>query len=266
MSSYSNDELQVTVDGYVATLEIKRPPHNFLDNQIIRAIADAYEQFDSDAACRAIVLCSEGKNFCAGANYQPDAATRARDITAHAPTLVLDDFFEQVVRIFRCQTPVVAAIQGAAVGGGLGLAVSADFRVTCPQGRFSANFTQLGFNPGFGLPITLPELIGRQRTALMCLTSRRIKGEQAHAWGLADDCVRHEQVREAAVQLAREIASCAPLAVASTRTTLRRDLAERIVQQNVHDLAEQHRLRATDDWKEGVAADAERRQPVFLGR
>ena len=71
--------------------------------------------------------------------------------------------YEQVVRLFDCQTPVVAAVQGAAIGAGLGLAVFADFRVASPEARFAANFTKLGYHPGFGLTHTLPRLIGQQR-------------------------------------------------------------------------------------------------------
>ena len=168
--------------------------------------------------------------------------------------------------IFRAETPVVAAVQGAAIGGGLGLALSADFRVTCPEGRFSANFTKLGFHPGFGLTVTLPELIGRQRASLLMLTSRRIGGEQAAEWGLADVCVPLETVRSAALELAREIAACAPLAVVSTRTTLRTGLADRVARQTDHELVEQNWLRETEDWHEGVAAAAARREPAFRGR
>jgi len=263
MTTELNEDFDVTLTDHIATLEIKRPPHNFLSNDLMRRIADSYEALDRNPECRAIVLCSEGKNFCAGGDYAP-AQTRADG--GEPPPLALDDFFTQVVRIFRCQTPVVAAIQGAAVGGGLGLAVSADFRVTCAEGRFSANFTRLGFNPGFGLVITLPALIGEQRASLMCLTSRRVKGEQAFAWGLADAFVELAQVRTAAHELAREIAACAPLAIASTRTTLRAGLADRIERQNEHDVTEQKRLRESHDWTEGVTAVAEGRMPIFTGR
>ena len=261
MAGDQNDDLMVALDGAVGRVEMRRPPHNFFDDEMMTRIADAYDHFDREPACRVIVLCSEGKNFCAGADY-PASDNKTSD----RPSLSLDAFFQQVVRLFRCETPVVAAIQGAAVGGGLGLAVSADFRVACPEARFSANFVRLGFNPGFGLPITLPALIGHQRAKLMMLTGRRIRGDQAFAWGLADACVPRDQVREQAIALAREIAACAPLAIGSTRRTLRADLADRIEAANAHDLAEQHRLRATADWQEGVDAAAARREPQFIGR
>ena len=115
-------------------------------------------------------------------------------------------------------------MHGAAVGAGVGLAVMADFRVTCPEARFSVNFTRLGFHPGFGLTASLPRLIGAQQAALLMYTGRRITGEQALAIGLADYCVPLDQVRAKATELATEIAQSAPLAIVATRETLRRGL------------------------------------------
>jgi enoyl-CoA hydratase/carnithine racemase len=262
MSEFNYNDLGVSIDGYVATVEIQRPPHNFFDVDLINQIADAYAQLDLMEQCRAIVLCAQGKNFCAGANF---GAGDAGDVKDNSSGRLSNNIYRQAVRIFSCQTPVVAAVQGAAIGGGLGVAVSADFRVTCPEGRFSSNFTKLGFHPGFGLTVTLPELIGKQRAALMCLTSRRIKGEQATEWGLADVCVPLAEVRQTAQALAAEIAGCAPLAVVSTRATLRHGLAERVARQTDHELAEQNELRNTADWEEGIKAAAERREPNFSG-
>jgi len=160
----------------------------------------------------------------------------------------------------------VGAIHGPAVGGGLGLALVPDFRVACPEARFCANFTRLGFHPGFGLSVTLPELVGRREAALMFYTSRRVKGEEALRIGLADVLVPLDEVRSAALALAREIAECSPLGVAATRATMRRGLAERVREATEHELAEQTRLRRTEDFREGVKAMAERRTPRFTGR
>jgi enoyl-CoA hydratase/carnithine racemase len=141
-----------------------------------------------------------------------------------------------------------------------------DFRVACPEARFSANFTRLGFHPGFGLTVTLPAVIGHNNAALMFYTSRRVGGEEARAMGLADVLVPQDQVRDAAMKLAAEIAENAPLALVSTRATMRGDLADRVLKATEHELVEQTRLRKTDDFKEGVKATAERRLPNFSGR
>src|SRR5271163_3296577 len=213
MSTYK--DIGVEKIGHVGLIEIRRPPLNFFDISLINQIADALEEFDSDIEIRSSVLAAQGKAFCAGANFKDPARqeqeARAKDDPASGLGPIAH-LYIQAVRIFRSQKPIVAAIHGAAIGGGLGLAVSADFRVTCPEARFAANFTKLGFHPGFGLTVTLPELVGKNAAALLLLSSRRIKGDEAVRIGLADILAAQGDVGGAANSLAREIAACAPLA------------------------------------------------------
>ncbi len=169
------------------------------------------------------------------------------------------------MRLFRIGKPVVAAIQGAAVGGGLGLAMVADFRVTCVEGRFCANFTRLGTHPGFGLTVTLPRLIGTQATEMMFYTGDRIPGDKAVEMGLADLLVPLAEVRAAAIELATKIAQSAPLAVRSTRATMRRGLADAVEAATDHEFVEQDWLFKTADFREGVRAMAARTLPDFKG-
>ena len=173
--------------------------------------------------------------------------------------------YDEAVRLFSNKKPIVAAVQGAAVGAGLGLALVADFRVAAPEARFAANFVKLGFHPGFGLSHTLPRLIGLQRAALLMETGRRIPGEEALAWGLADELAPLDEVRGRAIHLAREIAENAPLAVQSTRATLRAGLAEAVRAMTDHEFVEQSWLRKTADYREGVRAVNERRPGNFVG-
>ena len=121
-------------------------------------------------------------------------------------------------------------------------------------------------HPGFGLTTTLPEAIGKTNAALMCYTSRRVTGNDAYRMGLADMLVAQDQVRSAAQKLAAEIAENAPLGLIATRATMRAELADRVRAATEHELAEQTRLRLTDDFKEGVKAMAERRVPDFACR
>src|SRR6266567_1103359 len=176
-------DIAVERSGFVTLVEIRRPPNNFFDIALIHEIAGALEALDADDGCRASVLASQGKAFCAG-----------------------------------------------------------------------ANFARLGFHPGFGLTTTLPAVIGPTKAALMFYTSRRVTGTDAHAMGLADVLVPQDEVRSAALALAAEIAENAPLGVLATRATLRAGLADRVAKATEHELAEQGRLRKTDDFKEGVKA------------
>jgi enoyl-CoA hydratase/carnithine racemase len=142
----------------------------------------------------------------------------------------------------------------------------ADFRVVSPDARFGANFVKLGIHPGFGLTYTLPRIIGIQRASLMFYTGRRIAGEEAVAWGLGDVLAEPDRLREEAIKLATEIAECAPLAVQSTRATMRRGLADAVRAQTDHEHAEQSLLFQTEDHTEGVRAVSERRPGRFKGR
>ena len=240
-----SDVTVVVDDAQVATVEIHRPPANYFDAALIKELGDAYETIDADPTCGAIVLCSEGKHFCAGANLGGGSSP------ADEP---------------RAATPVVAAVQGAAVGGGLGLALSADFRVASPSSRFSANFARLGFHHGFGLSVTLPALAGQQGALDLLLTGRRAPGEEALSLGLCDRLVEDNEVRLAAHALAAELARSAPLAVRSIRATLRAGLLERVEAALALEASEQDRQRKTEDFREGVAASLERRTPRFEGR
>lgn len=258
-------DIAVEKSGHVALIEIRRPPHNFFDIALIQEIASALEALDEDMSCRAVVLASQGKSFCAGANFG-DGSMLDKDGQRVDRDIAVNHLYIEGNRLFRTKKPIVAAIQGAAVGGGLGLAMVADFRVACPEARFVANFTRLGFHPGFGLTVTLPLVIGPTKAALMFYTSRRVTGEEAHAMGLADVLVPLDDVRTAAMKLAAEIAENSPLGLISTRATMRGDIADRVLKATEHELKEQTRLRKTDDFKEGVKATAERRVPNFAGR
>jgi enoyl-CoA hydratase/carnithine racemase len=268
MSTYK--DIGVEKVGHVGTIEIRRPPLNFFDISLINQIADALDEFDRDIEIRASVLSAQGKAFCAGANFG-DPARQEQEARAAkgdpADSLgPINHLYIQAVRIFRAKKPIVAAVHGAAIGGGLGLAASADFRVTCPEARFSANFTKLGFHPGFGLTVTLPELIGKNNAELMFYTSRRVSGEDAYKWGLANELVPQDQVKPAALRFASEIAECSPLGLLSTRATMRAGLADRVMAATNHELEEQTKLRATEDFREGVKATEERRAANFRGR
>jgi enoyl-CoA hydratase/carnithine racemase len=264
MADYA--DIGVELANYVGTIEIRRPPHNFFDIALINQIGDALDAFDRDDSCRAVVLAAQGKSFCAGANFGDGSSLDKSGQRPGEESSPVSSLYMQAVRLFRSKKPIVGAIHGAAVGGGLGLAMVPDFRVACPETRFCANFTRLGFHPGFGLSVTLSEVIGKQNAAMMFYTSRRVTGAEALAMGLADMLVPQDQVRAAAVKFAAEIAENAPLGVISTRATMRAGLADRVKAATEHELAEQTRLRQTDDFKEGVKAMAERRVPNFSGR
>ena len=259
-------DIGIEKTDHVALVEIRRPPNNFFDIPLIKDIAGAFESFDEDSNIRAIVLAAQGKAFCAGANFGDGSTLDAQGRRSNEPGPGVAPLYIEGNRLFRTKKPIIAAVHGAAVGGGLGLAMVADFRVTCPEARFCANFTRLGFHPGFGLTVTLPAVIGETKASLMFFTSRRVPGDEAYAMGLADVLVRQDQVRDAAIKLAAEIGENSPLGLIATRMTMRGGIADRVREATGHELEEQTRLRKTDDFKEGVKSMSERRVPDFKGR
>lgn len=251
-------ELSVERRGHIAVLEVHRPPANYFDQAILKEIADVGADLQQSMQVRALVLCSEGKHFCAGANFAPDGIGEDREAASRR-------LYVEATRIFDLEIPIIAAVQGSAVGGGLGLACAADFRIATPSSRLTANFAKLGFHQGFGLSVTLPRITGEQVAQDLLYTGRRLTGEEAHEAGLVDRLVPDGQERDAAISWAHEIAQSAPLAVRAIRRTLRGELAREVRAVLDHELEEQARLWKTRDSRIGIAANLAREKADFTG-
>lgn len=242
-----------TFTDSVAVVEMHRPPNNFFDEELLTDVATALFAVDEDRSARSVLLCSEGKHFCAGADLRgvgPDGVRRV---------------YRQAFAVFSARKPVVAAIQGAAVGGGLGLAMAADFRVAKPDSRLTANFARLGFHPGFGLSVTLPAAVGQQNALDLLYTGRSLSGTQAHEIGLCDQLATSD-LRGEALALAASIAESAPLSLLAIRATMRRKLVADVSAALDLEHAAQVALLDTDDFREGVDASVNRRTPEFTGQ
>ncbi|MGC4934779.1 enoyl-CoA hydratase/isomerase family protein [Gordonia sp. DT30] len=247
-------ELDVA-SNHVAVIEFNNPPINYFDADLITAIADACDSaYRQDA--RVIILRSGGTVFCAGAEFGLQPASEMDP----AP------LYQVALRLFRQPLPMIAAIQGAAIGGGLGLALAADFRIASTQAKFSVNFAQIGIHHGFGLSATLPKVVGQQESMNLLYTGERIKAPRAHHVGLVDQICEPDELAAATRDYAERIAGAAPLAVQSIRRTLRGGLADEVAAAVAHERAEQRKLFLTDDFAEGVAAVGERRPAHFNGQ
>src|SRR6201996_744388 len=254
-------DLTVTLSGHVATVEIQRPPANYFDVALIDELASAYESLETEPDCRAIVLCSDGKHFCAGARFGDPSGDAEQD----ADPVGTDALYARSLALFTLSKPVVAAVQGGAVGGGAGLALSADFRVGEPSSWFAFNFARLGIHQGFGISATLPRVTGQQRALELLYTGRRIKGPDAQEAGLFDRLAEPGTLRATAQGFAAEIAAAAPLAVQAIRRTMRAALAEEVRATHPIEAERQRELFGTRDFRRGVEAAAPRNDPVFEG-
>jgi len=257
-----NEDVGVSIEGHVATVEIRRPPNNFLDIDLIANLAKELEALDHVTEVRAIVLAAAGKHFSAGANIKKRLDDQAAGKPLPPPGRHL---YHEAQRLVSTHKPIVAAVHGSAIGAGLGLALVADFRVSCKEARLAANFTAMGYHPGFGMTVTLPRVVGHQRARWLFLTGKRIPGDEAVAMGLADRLVPQDEVRRAAQEMAGEIAKAGPLGVQSARETLNLDLVPAFRAATEREMFVQSVLRETKDFQEGVRAGFDRREPTFTG-
>lgn len=253
-------EVSTLQRDHVGEIRFSAPPHNFASSGLLCALADAIGAMDADGQVRCILLTAEGKTFCGGADLAGADAVQGSEGMSEIAL-----FYENAARIMSRKKPMIAAIQGAAIGAGLGLALAADFRIASPAARFSANFVKLGFHPGFAITYTLPRVIGTQKAAWMMLSGNRIKAEDALDWGLVDRVVSTEDLEQESRSMAGEVACNAPLALVSVRATLTAEVARRVVETMQHEHAQQTMLKNTADYAEGVAAVFERRVANFSG-
>jgi 2-(1,2-epoxy-1,2-dihydrophenyl)acetyl-CoA isomerase len=247
------DVTVVLDDNRVAEIEMHRPPANYFDAALLAGVVDAID-WAAGAGGRAVVLCSEGRHFCAGLDFGTKDKPEPSDLAA---------LYGSARQLIDSALPVIAAVHGSAIGGGLGLALAADFRVGGPTTRFAANFARLGFHQGFGISLTLPYVVGHQKALELLTTGRRIDGPEALAIGLCDRLA--DDPRQGAHLLAVEVAQSAPLAVRSIRRTLRGDIVHGFAAMVDHERSEQLRLMESADFREGIAASMARRPPEFRG-
>ena len=251
----THKDIEISLKLHTAFIKINRPPHNYFDSNVIKQIANFLEEMDKNKECRSIILYSEGKNFCAGANFNENTFSKGGN--------VYSNLYKQALRLFKTKKPIIAIIQGAAIGGGLGLALAADFRIACEESRFSANFGKLGFHHGFGITITLPYTVGKQKAKWMLLTSARIKGKKALEIGLADYYEKKDNLMDKAISLSNLINSSGPLGIESIRKTLNKGLIKKLSKAMKSEALEQNKLKETIDFKEGIRASLDRREPNF---
>ncbi|GAB2689321.1 enoyl-CoA hydratase/isomerase family protein [Nocardia thraciensis] len=252
----------VTRRGQVAELTLNRPDRlNAVSEQLYRTLIDALAAADDDPQVRCVILTGAGRAFCVGADLKAHAAgTRTRaDREEYA------QLGQQACRqIQTMSTPVVAAVNGYALGAGAELAVSADFLVIADDARMGFPEVSIGTFVGGGVTHRLPRLVGLRRATDLLILGERCTGAQAYDWGLAHSSVPARDLVNSAAALADSIAAKAPLALARMKAALRRDdPLEVALESEPWDLLA---LMETEDWAEGVAAFSERRDPVFRGQ
>jgi enoyl-CoA hydratase/carnithine racemase len=267
----SEDAVLYAVEDHIAVITLNRPEgRNSMTPDVLEGLRDAVARVRTDAEVRCVVLTGSGGSFCAGADFRAAAPVEVADGDAEAPYVAPHErFFETYspfLSVADIEVPTIAAMQGHAIGGGLGLALVCDLRVANESARYGANFVKLGLHPGMATTYLLPRLLGEPRAVELLLTGRVVSGAEAASFGLVHYAVEKERVLGRARELALEIAAAAPLAVRWTKRSIYRGLSWEPRAAAESESHVQSRSAETDDAREGIRAMLSKREPVFRGR
>ena len=258
--------VKVEQDGRVAIVTLDHPPVNALSSKLLEELEDEYDRLDRDDEVRAIVLRGEGeKAFVAGADITEFPAMREQ-IEEAAETGSARGIQKLAARMDAGRTPVVAAIHGYCLGGGLELAMACDIRIAAEDAQLGQPEIKLGLIPGGGGTQRLPRLVGHGRALYLNLTGDPISGAQAYDWGLVERAVPREELLDAALELARTLSQRSPhaMGVIKELASETRDLP---LSEGMRREAQGFiRCIGSEDGAEGVMAFLEKRQPEFTGR
>jgi enoyl-CoA hydratase/carnithine racemase len=249
-------------DGRIATITLNRPENrNSMTPDVMERFRACVARARAEAGLRCLVITGRGSSFCAGADFRSAGAADGafppdRSFASYAPFLdVLD-----------VEVPTIAAMNGHAIGGGLGLALVCDLRVANAAARYGANFARLGFHSGMAISYLLPRIVGVPAAADLLFSGRIVTGAEAEALGLVHEAAAEDAVAAAARRRAEAIAACAPLAVRLMKQSLYRGLAwDPRGAARAESFAQAATL-ATEDAREGIRALLEKREPRFEGR
>jgi len=253
----SYQDIRFSLEDGVATITLHRPDAlNAFSGTMGRELGEAYVRCDEDDDVRAVVLTGAGRAFCAGADMSVGEDRFAKQESA--------DFSAAAVHppAFTLRKPVIAAVNGHAIGLGLTLAMQCDLRILAREGKYGIVQVRRGVMPDAYSNWTLQRVVGLERAAEILLTGRRMTGDEAHAMGVASRCLPAEEVLPAALEIARDIAcNTAPVSVAVTKKLLWQSPMLSPEQTERLETALHHHLMGQPDAIEGVMAYLERRTP-----
>ncbi|MCZ8536223.1 enoyl-CoA hydratase [Paenisporosarcina quisquiliarum] len=254
--------LSWTVENHVAKVTINRPPANALSRALILEVNELLNAVEHDDSVRVIVLHGEGRFFSAGADIKEFTSIKTgEEFSALAASG--QEIFERVERFSK---PVIASIHGAALGGGLELAMSCHMRIVSENAKLGLPELQLGLIPGFAGTQRLPRLVGMPKAAEMLLTSEPISGLEAVQWGLANRAYAEEELLAKTMELASKIAKKSPVAMKAAIDMLQFAKTYAYDEGVKAEAQSFGTVFVSEDAQEGISAFIEKREPSFKGK
>jgi 2-(1,2-epoxy-1,2-dihydrophenyl)acetyl-CoA isomerase len=253
----------------ILTLTLNRPDRlNALNEQMAEELIEALEAVDQDEEVRVLVITGAGRAFCSGADVRDRFLTLIEQRKRGEEKVVhLGGFAERCCLALRkLRQPVIASINGAAVGFGCTFALACDIRLASEEARMGMVFVRVGLTPEFGSTYFLPRLVGIAKACELVFSGKIIDAREAREIGLVNQVVPPEQLRAATYELAKSIAEGPPLAIQLAKRGLYQGLDNDLLTQLQFESFALNVCRATDDHEEGARAFLEKRKPVFKGR
>jgi enoyl-CoA hydratase/carnithine racemase len=261
-----DDSVLYESDGRIAMLTLNRPENrNSMTPDVMARFRACVARARGEAGLRCVVITGRGRSFCAGADFRSQAAP-GPDASGAPPHERAFATYAPFLDVLDLEVPTLAALNGHAIGGGLGLALVCDLRVASREARYGANFARLGFHSGMAISYLLPRIVGVPAAADLLFTGRIVDGAEAAALGLVHEAVPAAEVAAAARRRAEAVAACAPLAVRALKQSLYRGLAWDPRSAARAEAFAQAATLATEDAREGIRALLEKREPHFVGR
>jgi len=250
-------------EAHIGQITLNRPENrNSMDPEVMPAFLEVIERAKADRDLRCLIVTGSGQSFCTGADFRSRSEAEADEMPHERSYRVYDPF----LRLHDIRVPTIAAMNGHAIGGGFGLALICDLRIADKGSKYGANFARLGLHTGMSVSYMLPRIVGLPLANELLFTGRLINGVEAARIGLVNCVTEQSEVIEKAWSLAREIASCAPVAVRMIKRSIHKGLEwdpRLAAELEAHC---QSRTIETEDAREGIAALLEKREPVFKGR
>ncbi|MEZ0123152.1 MAG: enoyl-CoA hydratase/isomerase family protein [Candidatus Reddybacter sp.] len=246
----------------IGQIVFNRPANrNSLTPEMLEALKEAIAAAKNDADIRCLIITGTGKNFCAGGDFKGGAENSKIPFTQQG----LIDTYSICMELLNIKVPVIGALNGHAIGGGFGVALLSDIRVANSDALYGANFARLGMHSGMSLSYILPRLIGLAKANELMFTGRRFTGSEGENIGLFNYALPPEQVWSKALELAEEIAACAPNAVQLMKQSIVNNLDWNPHSRLANEALHQSTSFNSNDAHEGIAAMMEKREPVFKG-
>ncbi|MFC3152922.1 crotonase/enoyl-CoA hydratase family protein [Litoribrevibacter euphylliae] len=262
--------LLVRYDGPIVTARLNLPElrNPISEPEMIEAIESLCAEIQQNPSVSVLIITGEGKGFSSGGNLQH--MKEKSGMFAGEPEILAENYRTGIQRIpraiYQLDVPVIAAVNGAAVGAGCDLAMMADIRIASDKACFSESFVKLGIIPGDGGAWFLPRVAGYARAAEMAFTGDMISAQQALEWGMVSTVVAHEALMTEALALAHRIAANPPQALRETKKLMRLSRSASLDEVLEASAQVQSLLHQTEDHQEAVAAFLEKRVPTFSGR